>query len=379
MKNSSPIKKIKVAVDTRDLKISKTGTKTYLEEIITAFSKPSPDFKFHFIKAMLPVYSGKNLFLKSIEHIRFFFWKQIQLPFICLVHRCDILYCTDYFLPFLSFHFKTAVVFHDAFFWEYPEHYNPLWLKILNTFGVRAARKADAIITTTHYSKNQLIKYLGFNSNKIHVIYLAPKSSTRKVNATNLIIDPNKKYILHIGVLEIRKNLQNLIKAFHLLLQDGFEDYYLVLGGSNSVKTNLDDSPNIRSLINQLSLQERVIITGFIPDEELAGLYQYSSAYAFVSINEGFGIPMLEAFQNKVPVLIANNSCLPEVAGGAAIMCNPFDTIDIKNGLKTILQNNSLREELVRKGTERLAMFSWKMTAENTLSVFKKMMAVNDV
>ena len=366
------VKKIQIAVDIRDLRIAKTGSKTYLEEITREFKKGHPDFSFHFLDTWLPVYTGGNKLLKIVEHIRFFSWKQLWLPLICAIKRCDILFCTDYFVPLLKGSTKTVVVFYDAFFWEYPNHYNRIWLFLLNTLGVRAAKNADAVITITHYSKKQIMQYTGIDADKIYPIHLAPKSSTKQVDLQNAVLDPHKKYILHIGVMEKRKNIPNLIRAFHLLLQEGYQEYYLVLVGSSSPKMKLDDSANIRTLIQTLGLQERVLMPGFISDEQLAHYYKSAAVYAFVSINEGFGLPVLEAFQNNLPTLISNNSCLPEVGGDAVITCDPFNEFAIRDALKTILDNPSLQKELVEKGKKRLSQFSWQTTASELLEVFKK-------
>ncbi len=371
-------KNIKVAIDIRDLRIAKTGAKTYLEEICRELKKGHPGFTFYFIDTWLPVYRGNNKIGKALEHLRFFFWKQMALPVICLFKGCDILYCTDYFLPLLKLNFKTAVVFYDAFFWEYPDQYNRLWLTLLKTLGVTAAKKADAVITITEYSKKQIVKFVGVESTKIHAIHLAPKSSTGSFAELRETAQPfesekKRKYILHIGVLEKRKNLPNLIKAFNLLLQDGFEEYYLVLVGNKVQKTKIDDSENIHSLIHELGLQDKVILPGFISDEQLAHYYKNASLYTFVSFNEGFGLPVLEAFQNQLPTLISDNSCLPEVGGDAVITCNPFDEKDIKEKIKSILLNPSLQKELIEKGNERLTLFSWQRTAEELLSVFKSL------
>lgn len=372
------MKKITVCIDIRDLRIAKTGAKTYLEEICKELKKGHPDFTFHFIDTWLPVYRGNNKLLKAIEHIRFLGWKQITLPLICYIRSCDILYCTDYFLPLLKLNFKTAVVFYDAFFWEYPDHYNRFWLILLNSFGVTAAKKADAVITITEYSKNQIIKYVGINAARIHAIHLAPKSSIQSISNnkhSDLLTGnaPEKKYILHIGVLEKRKNLLNLIKAFSLLLKEGFEDYHLVLAGNKVAKTKIDDSENIRKLIKELNLQDKVIMPGFITDEELAFYYKNASLYTFVSINEGFGLPILEAFQHHLPTLISNNSCLPEVGGDAVVTCNPFDEYDIKEKMKSVILNSSLQNELIKKGEKRLAQFSWSKTSRELLDVFKNL------
>ena len=350
-------KKIKVAIDIRDLRISKTGAKTYLQEIIREFKKGKTGFTFCFIDTWLPVYSGNNKLLKIIEHTRFFTWKQLGLPIISFLKGCDILFCTDYFLPLLKLNYKTAVVFYDAFFWEYPEQYNTAWLKLLNIFGVGAAKKANAVITITEYSKTQIVKHTGLDTDKIHAIHLAPKSVLQSEQPQTISSVNSKKYILHIGVLEKRKNLLRLIKAYHLLREDGFDEYMLVLVGNSISKTKIDDSENIRKLIQELQLEKSVLLPGFISDEQLVFYYKNAAVYAFVSMNEGFGIPILEAFQNNLPTLISNNSCLPEVGGNAVITCDPYNESDIKDKLKMILQDESLQMDLIEKGKKRLSLF----------------------
>src|SRR5690606_20379164 len=117
-------KKITVGVDIRDLRIAKTGSKTYLEEIYNQFKSNNYDCRFVFFDTSIPVYTGRYKIFKLIEHIRFLVWKQLILPIKAYRNNCDILFCTDYFLPYFTPGFKTAVVFYDSFFYEYSGHYN---------------------------------------------------------------------------------------------------------------------------------------------------------------------------------------------------------------------------------------------------------------
>lgn len=368
------MRKTRIAIDIRDLRVAKTGAKTYLAEICRQFKEPTQGITFFFIDTWLPVYTGQNKLLKIVEHIRFQLWKQVYLPLFCIAKRCDILYCTDYFLPVIKAGYKTAVVFHDAFCWEYPEQYNQLWLGLLNSLGVYAARKADAVITMSEHSKKQIIKHVGISPERIHVIYLAAK--TMDAAPSNAPSPVPGKYILHVGVLEKRKNLPNLIRAFDLLIKSGFVDYKLVLAGGRINKTHLDDYPNILSLIRQLSLEEKVWLPGFVREEDLPTYYAHASLYAFVSLNEGFGIPLLEAFNAKVPALIADNSCLPEIAGDAAVCCDPHDAGDIKQKMEIILSDPDLQQELIRKGSQRARLFSWKANADELLRVFAQILVL---
>jgi glycosyltransferase involved in cell wall biosynthesis len=175
-----------------------------------------------------------------------------------------------------------------------------------------------------------------------------------------------------VGTLEKRKNLPALIHAFKMVKQSGFTNLKLVLVGKASNKITLDDSETIKDAIHQEQLSKEVILTGYLNDQEVQKMYQNAQLYVFPSINEGFGIPVLEAFKYHIPVVIANNTCLPEVAGLGAKSFNPFDVVDIANTLQLVLNDQTLRESYIDKGNEQLQKFSWEKTAQSLIQLFKK-------
>ena len=147
---------ITIGVDCRDLLKATTGTKTYLYELIAQFKQtPSTTVRFVYLHDPFPVPKGRTYFHKFLEHILFFIWKQLVLPIKAFLKGCDIVFCTDYFLPLVRLGFKTVVVFHDAFFWEYPVHYNKIWLRLFHLIAVRGAKKSNRIIKL--YQMNKLI------------------------------------------------------------------------------------------------------------------------------------------------------------------------------------------------------------------------------
>ena len=178
-------------------------------------------------------------------------------------------------------------------------------------------------------------------------------------------------YLLHVGTMEIRKNIVNLIKAYHLLVPK-YPELKLILIGQFSPKTPIDDKNAIMSYISKHQLEGRVLFPGYITDEELSLYYKDAIAYVFPSLNEGFGIPVLEAFRAKIPVLVANNSCLPEVGGDAVLTFNPYDAEDIKSKLENLLDNPDLAKTLILKGSARLALFNWKKAATELIGLFKE-------
>jgi glycosyltransferase involved in cell wall biosynthesis len=369
---------IKVAVDIRDLQIAASGARSYLESLIIEFKKEHPGFVFYFLDATNKAYTGNHFLLKIKEQLSYFFWKQIVLPYKSKVLGCQVLFCSDFMVPYFSLGIKTIPVFHDAFFWEYPQHYNKYWLLFFRNLGLAAAKKAAFVVTPTKYASNQLSKYTGIPQSKIIAIGEAPKTievhnKENQFSTTQDIL--NTDYILHVGTLEKRKNLPALIRAFKMVQQSGFPNLKLVLVGKASNKITLDDSAAITDAINQEQLSRDVVLTGYLKDDEVQVIYQKAKLYVFPSINEGFGIPVLEAFKYKVPVVIANNTCLPEVAGLGAKSFNPFEVTDIAQTITLLLNDEALRQSYIEKGNAQLQNFSWEKTALSLMQLFKKAVA----
>lgn len=379
-------KKRIIGIDTRDLKIAKTGAHTYLSELCKTIQNSRADLQFEyvFLDTRLPIYTGTNKIGKLWEQLNYLIWKQITLPIKAWQKGCSLVFCTDYFVPYLHVGFTTVPVFHDAFIWEYPSHYNRHWLGLFKTFGVSAAKKASAVVTVTSYAKDQIAKYSGIDAANIIPIHIGPKSSiaeastdkleaTRQNTATNNYEQLlNKKYILHVGTIEKRKNLSTLITAFELLLQNNPQEIYLVIVGQKSNKPTLQDDAIFEMVAGSSLLKERVVFTGYLSDSETAILYKHAALYVFPSINEGFGIPILEAFAHQVPVLIADNSCLPEVAGNAAITFDPYNANALSKLIAQTLNDPALIQSLQQRGTERLTHFSWRKTLDALEAVFER-------
>jgi glycosyltransferase involved in cell wall biosynthesis len=367
---------IRVAIDIRDLKLATTGSLTYLEAVIYEFKKGRPGFEFLFFDTNYTAYLGSNPLYKIREHIRFFIWKQITLPYKAYQNKCDIVFCTDYFVPICRFNFVTIPVFHDAFFKEYPAHYNRLWLILFNFFGLWGAKNAKAIVVPTHYAAERVATCYELSIDKIKVVYEAPKITLNQKELLN-DLDPSLpmvegKYILHVGTFDKRKNIPFLIKAFKALVQQGHTNLKLVLVGSSNKKMNSDATNEIQAIANDPVLKDKIILTGYLDKGNLLSMYQNAFIYVFPSINEGFGLPILEAFKFQLPLLIANNTCMPEVAADAAIGFDPYNVNDLVAQLNRFIQDEHLRNDLIQKGNTRLQEFNWEKSCNQLLDIFKQ-------
>lgn len=372
--------KLKIALDIRDLQIAQTGAKTYLNELKLIWeNEKEPAIEFVFLKPFLSTRLPKTNLEKIIEHIRFFIWKQIQLPVLCWIKKIDVLFCTDYFLPILKHRkLKTAVVFHDAFFAEYPEHYNRIWLKLFRILALKAAHKADAIITPSAWVKQRVAYYYKFVQEKIHVVYEAPK--TLPVATTNKTKEQANLFtILHVGTLDKRKNLETLLRALAIFKTNVEVPVKLILVGSSANKKNVHQTDKIYALVKELNLGTNVEFAGYVPDQLLPNYYNSADLYVFPSINEGFGLPILEAMQYGVPVIVANNTCLPEIGGDAVLSFDPFNPAGLATLIASIAQSPELRNDLIQKGKARVSQFSWNKTANQLTQLFKKLATEQNV
>ncbi len=373
------MKPLIVGVDIRDLRIAKTGTGTYLKELCREFKKlEGPEIKFHFFDTGISVYTGETRILKLLEHLRLQIWKQIQLPLKAWISGCDVLFCTDNIVPFIQTGYKTVPVIHDAFFFENPDHYNTAWLWFYKNLAIPAARKSAFVITPTNYATERIHHYTGISKNKLIAVCEGPKSfeplelnNSRDPKVLMGFDFERGDYILHVGIMDKRKNIPALIQAFRKLKDDGYTGKLVLVGKADSVKLN-SDSQAIANAIRESRLTDEIVITGYLSDEDLSRVYEGALIYVFPSTNEGFGIPILEAFRHRLPVLVADNTCLPEVGGDAVVTFDPGSPDDIFNKMKLVIKNTEMQEDMVKKGLIRLKDFSWEKASLQLVEIFKK-------
>ena len=373
---------IKVGVDLTDLKYAETGQKTYLASISNEFKKiRDPEFKFIFFATPFQHYKSKKKFLILFNHFLLQVWKQIILPIKLYLNKCDIIFCTDYYVPIWHFNFKSVQVIHDTFFSEYPNHYNKYWLKIYRIFSLPGTYKSTYIIAPSEYSKKQIIKYLKIPPSKIEIVYEGSKNfnDDNISNTNNAFVHKNQTfpYFLHVGVFEKRKNIPFLIKSFYAFKKRNDNNFKLMIVGRGTGRLESDDTNNILNLITDLQLQNDIILTGYLSDSDLEIAYRNAYAYIFPSYNEGFGLPITEAFQFNIPVLVANNTCLLEVGGDAVLSFDPYNQNDLVNQIEQICNNTLLRNNLIQQGQQRLMFFDWEKTAKSLLEVFIKTIQKN--
>ena len=229
----------------------------------------------------------------------------------------------------------------------------------------RAARKSSHIIVGSQFVKDDVIHFTGIKPEKITVTYEAADPITESPEAIAKLAD--KQFIMYIGRPTPHKNLERLIEAF-TLIQAQHQELLLVLAGKKDANYRRIEKQVLKKSI------KNVVFTDFVSEGQLRWMYENCAAYVFPSLSEGFGLPGLEAMLHGAPVLSSNATCLPEIYGDAARYFDPYDTLAIADSINAVLINPNLRTELIAKGKEQAAKYSWQRMAEQTLQIYTKVL-----
>ncbi len=285
------------------------------------------------------------------------------------MHPPDVLFVPSHTLP-LNVPKKSVITIHDVAFRHLKNVYSFSEYHHLNWSTKMAVKHGTRIIVPSEATKNDLVKFFNCKPEKVVVIphgFEKPKDVDADEVMSNSIvfkyfgITKATKYILFVGRLESKKNLVKLVEAFAKFVEKN-PDYQLILAGKRGLGFD-----KIIKAVNKLKLADKVIMPGYITEEEKAVFYQNCSFFVFPSLYEGFGLPLLEAFYYGKAVLCSNNSSLPEVGGNAAHYVNPENVEEISEGLEKLANDIEYAEDLVKKGQERLRIFSWKEAVKKTL------------
>lgn len=307
-------------------------------------------------------------------------WEQVALRQACAQEGVDLLH-SPYFASPLSPNVPTVVTVHDVIPLILPHYGRSLHARAYVQLVSAAARRARAIITVSEASKRDVVRALDVPAERVHVIYNAVDRGLRQIcdrAALEGVRDAHgiaEDFLLYFGGFDERKNVERIVRAFHAARPRFQRPCQLVLAGSLNLVGEHPLYPDPRPLIRQLGLEEQVIVTGRISEEEKPLLYSAATAFVFPSLYEGFGIPVLEAMACGAPVLTSNGSSLPEVAGGAALMVDPTSVEAIAEAMVRLIDDEGLREELRRKGFQRVGQFSWEGSALKTLGVYRQVLS----
>ena len=371
---------MKIAVNTRLLIKNKLeGIGWFSFETLNRIVKQHPEHTFFFIFDR--PYDPTFVFSSNVKAIvappqarhpvLYFIWFELVLPHILQKIGADLFLSPDGYLS-LRIDIKQITVLHDLNFEHYPKDLPRLESWYYRTFFPKYAHKATRIATVSEYSKKDIINCYHIDADKIDVVFngvnqiYQPVSESVK-QQTRIKYTHGCEYFICVGSLHKRKNISNLLKAFELFRSVQSTDVKLLIVGHKRWWTK-----EMQFALNQMAYQSDVMFTGRVENEELHVLMASAIALAYVSYHEGFGIPILEAFSCDTPVITSDITSMPEVAGDAALLIDPFMPDSIANAMKRIYEDGVLREELNRKGRERLKLFSWQKTSDALWNCIEK-------
>lgn len=253
---------------------------------------------------------------------------------------------------------RAVATFHDLFVMT--GEYSTAEFRVRFTGQARdAAGRADAIIAVSEFTKNQVVSLLGVEPAKVRVIH----HGTRRLPPTPGI--DREKIILNVGAIQKRKNIARLVEAFETVDLS----WKLVIAGAAGY-----GSEEILGLIERSPAGGRITTTGYVSPQDLAAWYARATIFAFPSLDEGFGMPLLEAMTAGLAIITSNRSALPEVAGDAALLVDPENCEALGEGLRRLTLQNDLRQELVRRSSERAQLFTWERAVRETWDVYQATM-----
>ena len=283
----------------------------------------------------------------------------------------DVLFVPSHVLPLVRPE-KSVITIHDVAFRHLRSSYSVFQYLYLNWSTKYAVKNATKIIVPSDATKKDLVDLYDCRSSKIEVVQhgfveLKVENLDLQFDKSDVFkhfeITKKTKFLLFVGRLESKKNLVRLVDAFEKVSHKE-PDYKLVLAGKRGVGFN-----DIWQRVKHLKLDKKVLMPGYISEEEKFALFKHCKAFVFPSLYEGFGFPVLEAFHFKKPVLASNFSSLPEVGGDCVHYVDPNSTEDIEKGISKLLSDEVYVQKLVDKGDKRLRNFTWEKAAEKTLNI----------
>lgn len=359
-----------IGVDGNEANVEeKVGVSVYTYNLLKYFKKKSsPDLKFKiYLKNQPKNLPEESSFYKYEVVPGNFLWSQIFLPLKLYTDKIkpDIFFSPAHYLPRFC-PTPTIVTIHDLSYIFYPQDFLKKDFYKLKNWSSYSIKKANKIIAVSKTTKKDILKQYNIPDDKVIVIYNGyEKKSLEKSKIFKLKIK-NKPYILYVGTLQPRKNIDVLLTAFAKFKQF-YPEFQLIIAGKKGWMYK-----SIFKKTSDLGLENEVFFTDFITDNQLIFLYKNAFCLVLPSFYEGFGIPVLEAMNFSCPVISSFASSLPEIGGDAALYFDPKNSYDLVEKLKMLKENKKLYQELIKKGKKRIKEFSWEKCAEETLEIIKR-------
>jgi glycosyltransferase involved in cell wall biosynthesis len=358
------------------------GAGRYAEELIPALLEAEPDTALTaFVTTRMQEELLQEPWAAEVEWVRYdiepgsrraLLAQMVELPIASARRRHDVLHSPANFGILKTLRAANVVTLLDLI-WLHPETspHEPGERARGKLVFTRCARAADRILTISEATKQDLIETIGLRPDRIDVTPLGARADgarpTPEAELRTRLGLGRGRFLLSVAQKQPHKNLSSLIRALAKL----DDDVELVLAGASA-----PHEAELRALADRLELADRVRFLAWVTNADLAGLYEAAAGFVLPSFLEGFGLPVLEAMQHGTPVACSNRSALPEVAGDAALLFDPYDQESVTGAIRRLLGDEKLRADLVRRGYEQAGRFTWEQTAAGTLAGYRRAISV---
>ncbi len=372
---------MRIAIDYTSAVRQAAGIGRYTRGLISAAAQMDPENHYTLLVAggglqpSLGAPNAGNVAYRSVpasDRTLAILWHRLRLPLFAdtLAGGADVFHSPDFTLPPLR-KARGILTVHDLTFMHYPECAQPGLVAYLNSAVPRSVRRARLVLADSESTRHDISELLGTPPEKILVVYAGVGPEFQPVTAGETLAQVRARYgldwpfVLTVGTLEPRKNHLRLIHAFAQLLPT-HPDLRLVLAGGRGWLYE-----DVQAEVARLNLRDRVVFPGFVSDADLPALYSLASVFAYPSLYEGFGLPVLEAMACGTPVVCSNASSLPEVAGDAALLVDPADVAALAGALEQALADAPTRQALRTRGLAQASRFTWQAAARTLLDAYQ--------
>ncbi|MFI5492945.1 glycosyltransferase family 4 protein [Actinoplanes sp. NPDC051859] len=377
---------MRVFIDGTPLFRQRTGVGQYTMHLVEALFRVDEDHRYTIFSFALLGRGAKRRPIPETPRVAYRFMRYMHLKVfnaivrkltappidLMLGSRPDLFFFPDFVRFPLPLGSRAIAVVHDLSFVLHPEHVADRNRKYLTRYVPRTIDKCQHIVTPSENSKKEIVEFYGTDPDRISVVspaldhtFFYPRADT-EIEAVSKKYGITKPYVLYTGTLEPRKNIKSILAAYAQLPPEVRDSFSMVLAGG---KGWLD-----REIKDQLEALRHldIITTGYVPDEDLPALYSGAALFVYPSLYEGFGMPPLEAMACNTPVIVADNSSLPEVVGDAGILVDAHDSAALGLHMEKVLGDPALADELRRKGLERAKLHTWENSARRLLDIINE-------
>jgi glycosyltransferase involved in cell wall biosynthesis len=368
-----------IGIDFRAALGQPTGVGRYVRNLVRHMVQQDPEQRFELFvdragdEASLPL-ERPNVLRRTLTlpaWQNYFTWLQFRLPPSLWRRPVDLFHFPFYTMPLLGVG-PAVVTIHDLTFELHPEWFSRRSRLSTRRFARLAARRATAVLTVSEWSKKDLVEIYQMDPARVHVIYPAVgewnEDPTREEGPVAPGLGMDGPFVLHVGSIHTRRNLPRVLRAV-AYLRDRGHDLGVILVGRVEYPY-----PDVDLLIEQHGMSGAAVHAGYLSDAQLCALYREARLLAVPSLYEGFGLPGVEAMALGTPVVASNTSCFPEVLGDAALLVDPLDEEALADAIGRVAGDGAEREELIRRGRQRAARYSWENTARETLAVYRSIL-----